>query len=483
VGTSVSLVGAIWATVVASCVGHDPVGTADDGGAGGLAPPDGTIPEAAAERDPQPPGCDTPTEPLKNPEKCLVDSFGAFVSTTGSDSNDGSKKRPFRTIIKALAAGRPRIIVCEGTYAESIDIKADVEIYSGVTCDFTKAGAKAKIVATKADYAVSITAPATAVRMHSVDVEAVDGTEPRANSIAMVVSQAQAVTLVNVSLTSKKGFDGKAGDEGAVGAMGDNGNNATGGAPGALKLKVCNGVTTAGGSGGFDGADGQAGGPNIPENPAGETPPKDGAGGKAEAVDCFGGGFGHSGADAPEATPAAKIATHGTLTTTWQPARGKDGTSGGPGQGGGGGGGIAGNGGGGGTGGCGGTGGKGGEGGGASIALLSLNAKVTVQGSTLRSGAGGRGGDGRVGGAGGRGGGGGSRTGAACQAGSGGQGGKGGAGSGGAGGISVPLVHRGERPQGDMTLSFGTPGTAGQGGAPGVNDGPEGLAQNELEVL
>ena len=34
-----------------------------------------------------------------------------------------------------------------------------------------------------------------------------------------------------------------------------------------------------------------------------------------------------------------------------------------------------------------------------------------------------------------------------------------------------------------MTLSFGTPGTAGQGGAPGVNDGPEGLAQNELEVL
>ena len=38
------------------------------------------------------------------------------------------------------------------------------------------------------------------------------------------------------------------------------------------------------------------------------------------------------------------------------------------------------------------------------------------------------------------------------------------------------------KPGGDANLTFGTPGTAGPGGAPGVNDGPEGVAQNELEV-
>jgi hypothetical protein len=46
----------------------------------------------------------------------------------------------------------------------------------------------------------------------------------------------------------------------------------------------------------------------------------------------------------------------------------------------------------------------------------------------------------------------------------------------------VPIVYKGTKPGGDAVLTFGTPGTAGPGGAPGVNDGPEGLAQNELEV-
>ena len=131
------LAGSLVMAGLAGCPGfvdlcdHGPCGS--DATADGTLPdtsiPDTSIPDAKTDRDPPPPGCDTPQEPLKNPEKCLVDSFGVFVATGGSDSNDGTKGRPFKTIGKALGAGKDRIVVCEGTYTESIDIKADVEIF------------------------------------------------------------------------------------------------------------------------------------------------------------------------------------------------------------------------------------------------------------------------------------------------------------------------------------------------------------------
>ena len=103
--------------------------------------PDGTIPEAGPDAEPPPKDCLTPTEPVKNPEKCLVDAFGAFVSPSGDDANDGSKAKPFKTIGRALQGVRTRIVVCEGEYAGSVDVTRAVEIYGGVSCDFTKAGA------------------------------------------------------------------------------------------------------------------------------------------------------------------------------------------------------------------------------------------------------------------------------------------------------------------------------------------------------
>ena len=213
-GAPLLLVGALWPTFVASCVGDDPVRTASDATADGTLPdtsiPDTSIPDAKTDRDPPPPGCDTPQEPLKNPEKCLVDSFGVFVATGGSDSNDGTKGRPFKTIGKALGAGKDRIVVCEGTYTESIDIKADVEIFSGVTCDFTKAGGKAKVVASKPEYAVSIAKPASAVQIRDLEVEAIDGTSTSVNSIAVLATEVATVKLFNVTATAKKGFPSSA---------------------------------------------------------------------------------------------------------------------------------------------------------------------------------------------------------------------------------------------------------------------------------
>ena len=450
-----------------------------DGDGGGDALVDGVVPETGivdAKPDaPIPAGCDTPNEPLKNPEKCLTDVFGAFVAPNGDDSGPGSKAKPFKTIGKALSGGTVRIVVCEGSYTESLDIKRDVELYSGVTCDFAKAGAKAKVVSAKPEFGISIASPASAVRIADIEVEAAEGTTASPNSIGILVNGVSGLKLVGVAATAKKGFDGASGAGGTMGAMGDVGKDAVTVTPGGPTSKMCNGVPTTGGGGGGAASNGAKGGPNgIPENPVGAN----GNGGESGA-NCTDNGFagiGRSGARPGDALPAAAPTARGTLTTTWQPSRGTDGATGGPGQGGGGGAGIAGGGGGGGTGGCGGTGGKGGAGGGASVALLSINATIQLDGVTLKGGTGGTGGGGGLGG---NGGGAGSNG---CQAGSGGQGARGGAGSGGAGGLSVAILYKGPKPTGASTLSFGALGTGGVGGAAGVNDGLDGLAQNELEV-
>jgi hypothetical protein len=327
----------------------------------GVAPPDSTIPDAKTDRDPPPPGCDTPTDPLKNPEKCLVDSFGVFVSTGGSDSNDGSKAKPFKTLGKAVAAGKDRIVVCEGTYTESVEIKSDVELYSGVTCDFTKAGGKAKVVATKPEYAVSIAKPASAVLLRDLEVEAIDGTSTSVNSIALLVTEVANVKLVNVTATAKKGFDAPAGVSGTTGVVSNlaavggttNGNAAVGNTtPGPVKTCICTvGGNTSGGAGGAPASGGAPGGPAM-----GTT-----GGGGAGNINCLPTGFGQTGGSPAPASPAAKETSRGTLTTTWTPASGLTGTDGTSGQGGGGGGGrdATSAGGGGGCGGCGGSGGQG----------------------------------------------------------------------------------------------------------------------------
>ena len=51
------------------------------------------------------PSCDVTQDPKDNPS-CVNDAYGVFVdATNGSDSNDGTKAQPFKTIAKALAVG------------------------------------------------------------------------------------------------------------------------------------------------------------------------------------------------------------------------------------------------------------------------------------------------------------------------------------------------------------------------------------------
>ncbi|WP_437289629.1 hypothetical protein [Sorangium sp. So ce406] len=190
--------------------------------------------------------------------------------------------------------------------------------------------------------------------------------------------------------------------------------------------------------------------------------------------------------------------------------RGRDGNIGKTAQGGGGGGGSRGHtscpglnnggasGGNGGAGGCGGAGGKGGFPGGSSIALLSLNAKLTFHEVLLIAGKGGKGGDGsdgQTGGPGGSGGTGGMRgrymngdlidgMQDGCAGGPGGLGGTGGKGGGGQGGHSLGIAFQGTPdtlPSLDgATVQRGAPGAGGEGSSDAY-DGDAGQASDLLD--
>ena len=151
--------------------------------------PDGEVLDGKADVDPIPPDCATPTEPAKNAAKCLVDSFGVFVSPSGDEGGNGTKAKPFKTIAKALEANRSRIVVCEGEYPESVDVGRAVEIYSGVTCDWAKAGNKAKITASKAAYGLKVAKVAGAVVLADLEVVGMDGAAPSESSVGVFVSE------------------------------------------------------------------------------------------------------------------------------------------------------------------------------------------------------------------------------------------------------------------------------------------------------
>ena len=463
--------------------------------------PDATIPDAKADRDPPPPGCDTPNEPLKNPEKCLVDSFGVFVSAGGSDTNDGTKAKPFKTMGKALGAGKDRIVVCEGTYAESLEIKGDVEIYSGVTCDFAKAGGKAKIAP---EASTGLTVENGVVGLYDVEVTAKSATTPGASSIGILAKSGAKLTLRRSTVAAAAGADGN--DAAATGnnhVASVEGNPASGSTGAGAKVCACPMFgASEGGAGGAGGnaaiPAGKNGAPGAANPAPATTGGATGAGGNGAPdgiSSCSNGVPGSPGA----ARQGGKVssAAGAASTSGWTPSTGGAGEAGNPAQGGGGGGGsfyaamMSSGGGGGGCGGCGGAGAPGGGSGGASIGILAVDAQVDIGGTTISTAKGGAGKAGGTGQAGGGGGGGGGGTVGACAGARGGAGAGGGGGAGGHGGPSVGIAYTGDAPMIDgkavadgasaAGVQVGEPGAGaagGEGGAAVVGAIPPGVAGN-----
>ena len=77
-----------------------------------------------------------PCDPSTAPDAAT----GVFVSLKGDDANDGSRERPYATIEKAAAAGKPNVYVMQGIYAveKTIELAAAVVIDGGWTTEWKR---------------------------------------------------------------------------------------------------------------------------------------------------------------------------------------------------------------------------------------------------------------------------------------------------------------------------------------------------------
>lgn len=478
--------------VLANACGEDCAVSNTCGGAIADSGPIGPDADSGGDVIEPPVGCDAEAEP-KDSAACVVDGYGVFVdATSGNDANAGTKAQPVKTIGGALMklGGKPRVYVCDGTYAEHVKVPAAVSIYGGFACGaWTYSGVKAKVEPADAGYALQIEKVSDGLVIADVSFRALAGTEASPSSIAAFVNASPKVSMRRVELVARKGAGGKSPAKAADGALMSatpmagtlNGNTGSATVGGFAQLCTCvGGGTSKGGGGGNINSDGSPG--EVVQTP---STPATATGEAGRLADCTAGTGsyvnGRPGSDAPPAAGASGATKLGTLTEGgWTSELGANGGAGTPGQGGGGGGGSSGGGGGGACGGCGGSAGEGGGGGGSSVALLALNSPVSLAQCILTTadagagGAGGAGGDGLAGGT--RG----TAGGAACNGGNGGKGGAGGAGGGGAGGVSVGVLYKGAKPAVDASVTTGAKGSAGPGAA--GNDGIEGQKAATLEV-
>lgn len=456
--------------------GYNCTGTGGPGGTGGMNTGSACIP------GPEGTGAD------------LTDDCGIFVAKSGDDMNGGSMGAPVASLAKAVelaaASDGKRVYACAEEFAEAVAVPAGVSIYGGLDCasgSWKYVGDTTKTVFAPAADMVPLTLLGGdgITNISDVEARALDATIDGGSSIAAIADGPQA-TLVRVSLVAGAGRDGANGttpepigpsdpnDPAIKGSDGTAACTIAAETPGGAEKANPTCGTSIGGKGGSGmetsgtaGADGQ---PLPDPNP--DAWGLGGAGASAGACKIGGGGaFGSDG------MPGAGGLTLGTLSGTGiVGASGAPGEPGMPGQGGGGGGGAKGksgcagaSGGGGGAGGCGGPGGLGGQAGGSSIALISVNASLTLTDVTMKVSTGGKGGDGAdgqngsIGGDGGAGGTAGAGTFKGCSGGEGGVGGFGGRGGGGRGGHAIGLAFTGgSAPTSGFTVE---PGTAGMGGA------------------
>ncbi|WP_438008006.1 PGRS family protein [Sorangium sp. So ce321] len=461
------------------------------------------------------------------------DACGVFVASTGDDGSAGTQAEPVATLAEALRRAVEKgagVYACAETFKEAVEFPAGTKLFGGLDCanGWRWIGETAKTVVTPGEEAIALKVMRGegAVRIEDVSVRAADAQAQGASSIAILVDGAEA-ELVRCELIAGNGADGAEGEDApsevpAQAPPGNAGRDACSdldGTPGpdvtlsggAQVVNECGGELSIGGSGG-DGNATNGGGGDVGQVGV------EGQGGAGEPAtmslswscgvtpgDASKGG-GNAGANGPPGEAGVAASGLGTLSSSgYAGVSGGVGGTGTPGQGGGGGGGARGgaaicpgslqgagaSGGSGGSGGCGGLPGQGGGAGGASIALASVEGKVTLKDCVLKArngGKGGAGGDLQPGGAGGVGGVGGMGVGGsknACDGGKGGQGGNGGPGGGGLGGPSLAIAYRGEgvKQQGQTTLTPGTEGAGGPGGSSNVaeNAGADGVTAAEQE--
>ncbi|WP_437953843.1 PGRS family protein [Sorangium sp. So ce296] len=463
----------------------------------------------------------------------VEDRCGVFVAASGDDARAGTKEEPVKTLSEAIARAADKgggVYACAEKFAEAIDVPAGVMIFGGLDCanGWRWIGEEKKTIVAPGVEAIPLTLARGEGTTRIEDVEAVapDAQAKGGSSIA-VLAYGSTAELERCALVAGNAADGADGDNAPSEAperapSGSNGVDAcsdldgTEGpdatlSGGAQVVNECGVELSIGGSGGDgninNGAGGVAGQTGVEGQAGAGEPPSMNESWSCGAIPNDptkgGGSAGANGSSGPAGAGASGL---GTLSATgYIGVPGEDGTPGKPGQGGGGGGGAKGglvcaggisgagaSGGSGGAGGCGGLPGLGGRPGGASIALASVDANVTLIDCTLTAGHGGNGGKGgnlqpgASGGLGGQGGVGFGGSSDGCAGGQGGKGGNGGPGGGGLGGPSIAIAFRGGsvKQEGKTTLAPSAPGKGGLGGSnnAAMNAGADGVAAAEQEL-
>jgi hypothetical protein len=404
---------------------------------------------------PPPENCDGTATPRAT--LCVVhEAYGVFVSASkGSDSGDGSRAHPLKSISKAIQGALPsgrRVYACAETYDEVLTFGDGIDIYAYFDCkgDWVPGSGRAliapstEVIASRAKNVVKPTF------VEALDIRGRLATEPGQSSIGLLAEGSKGLSFASVRIVAGQA---RSGSRGAAAiqltesqkASGNDGNAAASCSQAGTDLFVCETQRTLPASGGTSrcvGADGFNGGPGgqggisaryeLREqragDPAGSCPRVNGM-----ATFCYflvpgyapadGDNRGLSPAPAAGATPstmaqpgAAGAAGSDGANGAWQisatgfsPGDGTAGTHGAPGQGGGGGTGErlyynshqgihdlwGGRGAGGGAGGCPGLAGGAGGGGGASIAVIAIQSPMKFDiNSEIIASAGGAGGSG-----------------------------------------------------------------------------------------
>lgn len=476
------------------------------------------------------PGCTD--SPSSNPEVIRTECAFFVGGMNAKDSNTGGESDPFASLAAAVNAAKSqkaRVYLC-GTVNERVDIPAGVSIFGGFDCTGAEWTYDAALRGSIAPPAPAADAPfQSSIRImgdkttniEDINIVAANANVDGGSSIAVIVDKAT-VNFTRSDLTAGNGQPGTHGespmdDMALNGITGDSGANlCDAGATnpgGAETVKSCvDGTMSVGGKGGdgglvdvvnmnkeLAGGNGADGVPALGAGAKGLGEPETGN------WTCATIGNGQAGEPGSLGSHGIGAQGNGSISATgYVPVDGTAGGFGTPGQGGGGGGGAKGksnvcggstragaSGGSGGSGGCGGKGGGGGTGGGASIALISLDARVTLTDCAIVArdgGGGGAGGTGQKGGSGAGGGSGGDKGGGgsvdACTGGLGGDGGNGGHGGGGTGGPALGIAFTGAAPTvaGSSSIAKGAGGSGGPGGdnSSASNQGSNGASQDTL---
>lgn len=485
-----------------TCQGDAGVG-AGGGGTGGTGGTDAGGPNESLKCDPATAG------PVGTLGTVPSSGCGIFVdSIEGTDHADCgiTPTDPCRTLGVALMTqlthpDLKHVYAC-GSFEEPVLLSAGVTLHGAFTCKafywyydvMDENRKKTTLTANPDTIPLMVASTATGAEIRDFAITAANAMVAGGSSIAVVVDGATA-TFTRCTLSAQNAKDGEAGSYAGTPAQ-----QADSGQPGSPAGSM---MPLSGGNGGTNFCSGQqliplagdgGSGGTVPDGDGGPGMSKgmrrdlDGAGQTATTA-CTPGMPGSPGMDGP---PGPKVSSLGMINASgYRGIDGQPGTDGENGNNGGGGGGSraamtithGAGGGGGGAGGCGGIHGGGGKAGGSSIALLSLDAKVTLVGGLINSLSAGNGGDGgkgqflQSGGNAGNGGGASGSVGKGCSGGAGGDGGNGGNGGGGSGGYSFGIAATGLMMPKFSVMNV-TVGPEGHGGAgASMNQGDNGIAK------